>query len=146
MNTKEARTVPYGSSHGSGTAESLAKLYGILTNGGTHRGKQVLSQETIAALETPAMTGVDQMLGMKVQRGMGTWLMPVVEDDAYDKVIYEVNGFTFRGSNFKIFILQSTLIISKSKEPSETLRDIRTSTSQIWRIEENTNGTTKFHK
>ena len=42
--------------------------------------------------------------------------------------------------------LQSTLVISKSKGPSETLRDIRTSTYQIWRIEENTNGTTKFHK
>ena len=42
--------------------------------------------------------------------------------------------------------IQSTLVISKSKGPSETLRDIRTSTYQIWRIEENTNGTTKFHK
>ena len=43
-------------------------------------------------------------------------------------------------------IIQSNLSISKSKGPSETLRDIRTSTYQIWRIEENTNGTTKFHK
>ena len=40
----------------------------------------------------------------------------------------------------------STLVISKSKGPSETLRDIRTSTYQISRIEENTDGTTKFHK
>ena len=36
---------------------------------------------------------------------------------------------------------QSTLVISKSKGPSETLRDIRTSTNQICRIEENTNRT-----
>ena len=42
--------------------------------------------------------------------------------------------------------VQSTRVISKSKGPSETLRDIRTSTYQVWRIEENTNGTTKFHK
>ena len=42
--------------------------------------------------------------------------------------------------------IQSTLVISKSKEPSETLRDIRTSTYQICRIEENANRTTKFHK
>ena len=42
--------------------------------------------------------------------------------------------------------IQSTLVISKSKGPSETLRDIRTSTYQICRIEENTNGTTKCHK
>ena len=33
-----------------------------------------------------------------------------------------------------------------SKGPSKTLRDIRTSTYQICRIEENTNRTTKFHK
>ena len=42
--------------------------------------------------------------------------------------------------------IQSTLVISKSKGPSETLRDIRSSTYQMCRIEENTNRTTKFHK
>ena len=42
--------------------------------------------------------------------------------------------------------VQSTLVISKSKGPSETLWDIRTSTYQICRIEENTYWTTKFHK
>ena len=42
--------------------------------------------------------------------------------------------------------LQSTLVISKSKGPSETLRDIRTSTYQMCRIEENTKRATKFHK
>ena len=40
---------------------------------------------------------------------------------------------------------KSTLVISK-KGPSETLQDIRTSTYQMCRIEENTNRTTKFHK
>ena len=45
-----------------------------------------------------------------------------------------------------VFLIQSTLFISKLKGPSETLRDIRTSTYQIFRIEENTNHTTKFHK
>ena len=43
-------------------------------------------------------------------------------------------------------IIQSALVISKSKGPSETLRDIRNSTYQIYRTEENTNRTTKFHK
>ena len=41
---------------------------------------------------------------------------------------------------------QSTLVISKSKGPAETLRDIRTSTNQMCRIDENTKRTTKFHK
>ena len=42
--------------------------------------------------------------------------------------------------------LQSTLVISKSNGPAETLRDIRTSTYQMCRTEENTKRTTKFHK
>ena len=42
--------------------------------------------------------------------------------------------------------IQSTLVISKSKEPSETLRDIQTSTYQMCRIEENINQTTEFLK
>ena len=44
------------------------------------------------------------------------------------------------------FQIQSTFVISKLKGPSETLRDIRTSTYQMCRTEENTNRTTKFHK
>ena len=35
-------------------------------------------------------------------------------------------------------LIQSTLVISKSKGPSKTLRDIRTSTYQIYSIEEKT--------
>ena len=37
-----------------------------------------------------------------------------------------------------IDLIQLTLVISKSKGPSETLQDIRTSTYQMCRIEENT--------
>ena len=40
--------------------------------------------------------------------------------------------------------IQSTLVISKLKGPSETFRDIRISTYQIFRIEENTNRTTIY--
>ena len=42
--------------------------------------------------------------------------------------------------------LQSTLVISKSKGPTKTLRDIRTLTYQICSIEEKAIRTTKFHK
>ena len=42
--------------------------------------------------------------------------------------------------------IQSTLVISKSKGLSEILRDIRTLTYQICRIEEKINRTTTFHK
>ena len=42
--------------------------------------------------------------------------------------------------------VQLTLVISKSKGSSETLRDIRTSGYQICSIEKNPNRKTKFHK
>ena len=64
----------------------MAKLFGILANGGVYDGKQVLSKKSFAALETPAMTNKDQMIGMKTCRGMGTWLIPVVVNDNFDKV------------------------------------------------------------
>ena len=44
------------------------------------------------------------------------------------------------------FLLQSTIVILKSKGLSEILRDIRTSTYQICRIEEKINRPTTFHK
>ena len=86
MNRKEGRKLPVGSSHRSGTAKSVAKLYGILANGGHYKGKQVLSQEVIKTLEEPVVTGVDQMLGIRKQNGMRTWLMPVIADNNFEKV------------------------------------------------------------
>ena len=87
MNNKDGRKLPVGSSHGSGTAQAVAKLYGILANGGRYEGKQVLSAESIRALEEPAMTGVDQMAGIRVQRGLGTWLMPAISNGDFEKVL-----------------------------------------------------------
>ena len=49
-------------------------------------------------------------------------------------------------TRWEIINIQSTLVISKSRGPSETLRDIHASIYQICKIEENTNRTTKFHK
>ena len=51
----------------------------------------------------------------------------------------------FVALNLCFLHIQSTLVISKSKEPSEILRDIRTSTYQMCRTEENTNRTTLQH-
>ena len=46
----------------------------------------------------------------------------------------------------KTNVIQSTLVISKSKRLSVILRDIRTLTYQICRIEDKINRTTIFHK
>ena len=57
-----------------------------------------------------------------------------------------MNVMLYRISQVSRNELQSTLVISKSKGPSKTLRDIRNSTYQICSIEEKTIRTTKFHK
>ena len=44
------------------------------------------------------------------------------------------------------YVIQSTLVISKSKGPDETLRDIRLSTDQMCSIEENTKQLHSFYK
>ena len=50
------------------------------------------------------------------------------------------------GWQLSLFEVQTTLVISNSKGLSETLRDIRTSTYQIFRIEEKVIRTTTFNK
>ena len=69
--------------------------------------------------------------------------MPVLAD-----TIEELHICSAQASHIFFFSnkIQSTLVISKLKGPSETLRDIRTLTYQIFRVEENTDRTTKFHK
>ena len=46
----------------------------------------------------------------------------------------------------KIRVIQSTLVIYKSKRLSEMLQDIPTSTYKFCKIEEKINRTTTFHK
>ena len=59
---------------------------------------------------------------------------------------YAKASHIFAAKNIGILEIQSTLVISKSKGPSKTLRDIRTSTYQIYSIEEKNIRTTTFHK
>ena len=74
--------------------------------------------------------------------------MPIYSQSKFIPLI----AYTWRKSAYRVYVqmhmykIQSTLVISKSKGPSEILRDIRTSTYQMCKTEENTNRTTKFHK
>ena len=65
----------------------------------------------------------------------------------YGTLLGEV-AFTFhlKELHLKYGLIQSTLVISKSKGHSRTLRDIHTSTYHICSIEEKTIRTTTFHK
>ena len=63
MNNPEFRKYPIGSSHGFATARSLAKVYGILANGGAKLdGKRLLKPETIQLLNEPLCSGPDKLL------------------------------------------------------------------------------------
>ena len=65
----------------------------------------------------------------------GWWLITRRNRSAWNQIYYR-----YRCN------IQSTLVISKSKGPSKTVRDIRTSTYQSCSIEEKTIWTTNFYK
>ncbi|XP_059178460.1 beta-lactamase domain-containing protein 2-like [Physella acuta] len=81
LNDPDFLQLPNSSSHGGGTAEAVAKLAGILANGGQHDGKTLLSPDSIARLQEPLADGVDRTTGSENIHGRGTWLIPVVEGD-----------------------------------------------------------------
>ena len=59
---------------------------------------------------------------------------------------YGMLGLNGLNSKFAVYIIQSALVISNFKALSEILRDIRTSTYQICRIEEKIFRLTTFNK
>ena len=73
FNDPENRAIECGSASGIGTAESLAKVYGILAIGGkTLDGKQLLSAERIEQLQNEAAPmSVDVVLGLPSQFSHG---------------------------------------------------------------------------
>ncbi|KAK2190434.1 hypothetical protein NP493_80g04028 [Ridgeia piscesae] len=71
------REIPCGSTHGFGTATSIAKLYGILASGGIYKGKQLLSKNAISRLMEPLSVGFDSVLRMDVTYGRGVTLREV---------------------------------------------------------------------
>ena len=66
-------------SNGFGTADSLAKLYGILANGGSYKGKKLMSPETIHRLNEPLVSDVDLILGLNITLGRGVMMFPSLD-------------------------------------------------------------------
>ena len=62
-NTKQWRNAEIPAANGHGTARSIAKLYGILANGGSRDGIHVLTPETIEMSRLPQSDGKDLVLG-----------------------------------------------------------------------------------
>ena len=60
-----------------GSASGIAKLYGILANGGVYKGKRLFNAErTVKTLSQFVISGVDQILKVKVNFGHGVTLSP----------------------------------------------------------------------
>ncbi|KAK3611812.1 hypothetical protein CHS0354_040482 [Potamilus streckersoni] len=74
-NNPDVREVTISSYSGTGTARGLAKLYGILANGGSTNGKQLLSRATIDKLSIPLVAGEEVLFKHKsIIFGPGTML------------------------------------------------------------------------
>ena len=71
-NTSEWRQAEIPSANGHGTAESLAKLFGILSTGCEREGKKIFSKETLDLCLTPLSKGPDTVLfGAEINIGVG---------------------------------------------------------------------------
>lgn len=74
-NTNEWRRAEIPAANGHGVASSLATLYGILSNGGSRDGNEVLKPETIELLRTVHSNGPDMVLfGLNYKFGLGHML------------------------------------------------------------------------
>ena len=75
VNTAEWRRAELPAGNGHGTARALAKLYGILVNGGAHEGVRVLSPAWVERARTEQVFGKDAVLmGMPTRFGLGFML------------------------------------------------------------------------
>ena len=72
MNNPLFREVWNPSTHAFGTAVGLAKLVGIVANGGSYKGKKLASSEVAYGLIEPVKTGDDLVLKMNLTYGRGT--------------------------------------------------------------------------
>lgn len=72
FNSPDLNQIPLTSFLGYGNARSLAKLWGIIANGGTYNNKTLLNPEVIRILGTPVVAGesLDGLLNVAVGRGV----------------------------------------------------------------------------
>jgi CubicO group peptidase (beta-lactamase class C family) len=89
MNTPEARSAAYPAFGGVGTAQSLAKFYGMLANGGELDGRRYLQPAMIEAMQTPLTQGPDRVLLLETAFAAGYMKDPV---DASGRKVRELFG------------------------------------------------------
>lgn len=93
INDPDNRELPIPSTHGHATALSMAKLFGIVGNGGTHNGKLLLSKEAIDRFIQPLVAGIDASFGIDAAWSVGTHLITMVTGDQQPNYIFGHGGY-----------------------------------------------------
>ncbi len=88
MNSIAARSFGFPAMGGIGTASGLAKFYAILANVGQLSGKRYLPGKLSSHLNTPLVTGHDQVLQLTTCFGCGAMLDPVGANDQKTRQIF----------------------------------------------------------
>lgn len=105
------REVECSSSNGHGTAESLAKLFGILADGGEYKGKRLLSRDTINKLRRPLVSGYCKTYGFDTMFSVGFMNTGVIEEGEvciihrcwFGLLVYYILGTVFERTGLIIF-------------------------------------------
>ena len=85
FNTPEYSRIPQSAVNGFSNARNLAKLYGIVANGGKTKGGVLLSQKAIERLQQPLVSGksFDGVINADFGYGVGT----LKDERVGDKII-----------------------------------------------------------
>lgn len=70
----ELRATPIPAASGAGTAESVAKLAGLVAARKAHKGRQILSDAVVEKLSTPSLTREELVLKFNGSVGHGTYI------------------------------------------------------------------------
>ncbi|XP_060567845.1 beta-lactamase domain-containing protein 2-like isoform X2 [Ruditapes philippinarum] len=93
INDPDNRELPIPSTHGHATAANMAKLFGIVGNGGVHNGRSLLSQAAINRFTNPLVAGIDVSFGIDAAWSVGTHLITMVTGNQSPNHIFGHGGY-----------------------------------------------------
>lgn len=77
--SREWRAAEIPAANGQANARALARIYGVLANGGSENGRTILSREAMVRAATPACSGPDALLPLHTSFGLGFMLSTPTE-------------------------------------------------------------------
>jgi CubicO group peptidase (beta-lactamase class C family) len=83
-NSPQHRRAEIPAINGHGNAAALARIYGVLAQGGEQRGVRLLRPESVELLRAEQARGIDPLMNAPIRMGLGVWLsQPGVPGFAY---------------------------------------------------------------